>query len=148
MSNKTKIDISNSKRPASSEINVFDEYEKEIRSIYDHWVNSWVDDWVMGGSQGNIVDFFRHNLGHKNFRIEDALRLKLMTSSDSEDSAETRPPPQFEEIFDAHWELFELRMRKIHADLLAALGNGEQSILIAAFYMGMQYHLKSILRVI
>ena len=29
MSNKTKIDISNSKRPASSEINVFDEYEKE-----------------------------------------------------------------------------------------------------------------------
>ena len=34
------------------------------------------------------------------------------------------------------------------ADLLAALGNGEQSILIAAFYMDMQYHLKSILRVI
>ena len=29
MSNKTKIDISNSKRPPSSEINVFDEYEKE-----------------------------------------------------------------------------------------------------------------------
>ena len=29
MSNKTKIDISNSKRPPTSEINVFDEYEKE-----------------------------------------------------------------------------------------------------------------------
>ena len=29
MSNKTKIDISNSKRPPASEINVFDEYEKE-----------------------------------------------------------------------------------------------------------------------
>ena len=29
MSNKTKIDISNSKRPPVSEINVFDEYEKE-----------------------------------------------------------------------------------------------------------------------
>ena len=29
MSNKTKIDISNSKRPLTSEINVFDEYEKE-----------------------------------------------------------------------------------------------------------------------
>ena len=28
MSNKTKIDISNSKRPPASEINVFDEYEK------------------------------------------------------------------------------------------------------------------------
>ena len=34
------------------------------------------------------------------------------------------------------------------ADLLAASGNGEQSILIAAFYMGTQYHLKSILRAI
>ena len=29
MSNKTKIDISNSKRPPASEINVFDEYQKE-----------------------------------------------------------------------------------------------------------------------
>ena len=29
MNNKTKIDISNSKRPPASEINVFDEYEKE-----------------------------------------------------------------------------------------------------------------------
>ena len=29
MSNKTKIDISNSRRPPASEINVFDEYEKE-----------------------------------------------------------------------------------------------------------------------
>ena len=29
MSNKSKIDISNSKRPPASEINVFDEYEKE-----------------------------------------------------------------------------------------------------------------------
>ena len=29
MSNKTKIDITNSKRPPASEINVFDEYEKE-----------------------------------------------------------------------------------------------------------------------
>ena len=29
MSNKTKIDISNSKRPLASEINVFDEYKKE-----------------------------------------------------------------------------------------------------------------------
>ena len=29
MSNKTKIDISNSKRPPVSEINVYDEYEKE-----------------------------------------------------------------------------------------------------------------------
>ena len=29
MSNKTKIDISNSKRPPTSEINVFDEYEKK-----------------------------------------------------------------------------------------------------------------------
>ena len=29
MSNKTKIDISNSKRPPVSKINVFDEYEKE-----------------------------------------------------------------------------------------------------------------------
>ena len=29
MSNKTKIDISNSQRPPTSEINVFDEYEKE-----------------------------------------------------------------------------------------------------------------------
>ena len=28
MSNKTKIDISNSKRPLASEINVFDEYNK------------------------------------------------------------------------------------------------------------------------
>ena len=29
MSNKTKIDISNSKRPPTSEISVFDEYNKE-----------------------------------------------------------------------------------------------------------------------
>ena len=29
MSNKTKIDISNSKRPPTSEISVFDEYNEE-----------------------------------------------------------------------------------------------------------------------
>ena len=35
MSNKTKIDISNSKRPPTSEINVFDEYEKE--RTFQYW---------------------------------------------------------------------------------------------------------------
>jgi Ca2+-binding EF-hand superfamily protein len=106
--------------------NHYDEYEKRVRKVYDAWVDSWVDDWVMGSDQGDVVELFRHDLGHPNFTRRDAVLLGLAKDSSNDDDDGGDSPPHFESIFDAHWTLFEAKARKAHERLLGTLERNER----------------------
>ena len=73
--------------------NVLDDHVNSVKTVYDNWVNEFVDDWVDGnGAIGDVQDLMTR-LGHGMITWEDCNTLNLIQYNETEDII----PPNIDE---------------------------------------------------
>ena len=70
-----------------------DDHVNSVKTVYDNWVNEFVDDWVDGnGAIGDVQDLMTR-LGHGMITWEDCNTLNLIQYNETEDII----PPNIDE---------------------------------------------------